>query len=52
MEKILENTARGYDVMRGQTVVKHFDTKKDAKKFIDGRHGYYIRYWMFSEKEE
>lgn len=52
MEKFLENTAKGYDVMRGQTVVKHFNTKEDAKKFVDGKHGYYVRYWILSDEEK
>lgn len=52
MEKFLENTAKGYDVMRGQTVVKHFNTKEEAKKFVDGKHGYYVRYWILSDEEE
>lgn len=52
MEKILENIAKGYDVMRGQTVIKHFNTKEGAEKFINGRHGYYVRYWILSDKEE
>lgn len=44
------NTDKGYDVMRGQTVIKHFDNKVDAINFIGDRHGYYIRYWMMNEE--
>lgn len=50
MGKITVNTAKGFDVMRGQKIIKHFDTKEDAQKSIDGKHGYYIRYWI--EQEE
>ena len=51
MEKITIDTARGFDVMRGKTVVKNFTTKKEAKNFIGDRLGYYIRYWMDVEEE-
>ena len=52
MEKITVDTAKGFDVMRGKTVVKNFTTKEEAKNFIGDRLGYYIRYWMDIEEEQ
>ena len=42
--------ARGYDVMRGKRVLKHFSSKSEAEAYASLKWGRYIRY--FGIKEE
>lgn len=36
---------RGFDVMRGKKVLKHFNTYAEADAYAKEKGGRYIRYW-------
>ena len=41
--------ARGYDVMRGKKVLKHFSSKSEAEAYASLKWGRYIRYFGIKE---
>ena len=36
---------RGFDVMRGKRVLKHFDSYEEACAYAREKGGRYVRYW-------
>ena len=44
--------ARGYDVMRGKRVLKHFTEKSEAEAYASLKWGRYIRYYGIKEEAE
>lgn len=36
---------RGFDVMRGKQVLRHFERYEDAQAYAALGHGRYVRYW-------
>ena len=44
--------ARGYDVMRGKRVLKHFTEKSEAEAYASLQWGRYVRYWGIKEERK
>lgn len=46
---IATDASRGYDVMRGSKVLRHFDTYAEARAYAALSGGCYVRYWGVKE---
>ena len=42
---ITVDLSRGFDVLRGSKLLRHFDTYAEAKAYAALSHGRYVRYW-------
>lgn len=51
MTTITADTTRGFDVMRGKTVVAHFDSYEPAWTYAQ-TNGLTLRYWAVRPKED
>lgn len=45
------DVSRGFDVLRGSKLLKHFDGYDEARAYADAAPGRWIRYWGVKEGE-